>query len=175
MHNSHVRFTLSSFQPISPDICLAFTGICYVLFSELRYGPFTVTGMVRGKPAPYGALSRGTDSRSPAGRQGNRRSWSGDRAGRRLRVKHRRIAVSRNGDPDPKRVRGRTGENVGCAQHAKDNGQSPHALAPWVRSPVRKCDGAVPRRDGSVRRQACDRDIYPGAARAGPVSRVSDR
>ena len=38
------------------------------------------------------------------------------------------------------------------------------------RSPVRNCGGAVPRRDGSVRRQARDRDVRPGAARAGPWS-----
>ena len=133
--------------------------------------PSVMTGRSRSR-ARWSVIAR-TDSRAPLGRQRDRHSGSGDRAGSRLRVKHRRIAVSRNGDPDSKRAPGRSGENVGRVQHAKDNDQSPHALAPGGRSPVRKCGGAVPRRDGSVRRQARDRDICPGAARAGPVSSVA--
>ena len=128
--------------------------------------PSVMTGRSRSR-ARWSVIAR-TDSRAPLGRQRDRHSGSGDRAGRRLRVKHRRIAVSRNGDPDSKRAPGRSGENVGRVQHAKDNDQSPHALAPGGRSPVRKCGGAVPRRDGSVRRQARDRDICQGAARAEP-------
>lgn len=44
IHDVHVRFTLSSFKPTYADICLAFTDICYVLFSQLCYAPFTVMG-----------------------------------------------------------------------------------------------------------------------------------
>jgi hypothetical protein len=90
--------------------------------------------------ARWSVIAR-ADGRAPLGRQRNRRSGSGDRAGSRLRVKQRRIVVSRNGDPDPKRVPARSGENVGRIQRAKENDQFPHALAPGGRPPVRKCGG----------------------------------
>jgi len=45
---------------------------------------------------------------------------AGDAASTRLRVNDRRIAVSRNGDPDLQHVPALSGENVGRVQQAKD-------------------------------------------------------
>jgi len=78
MHNGHVRFTLSSFHPIYADICLAFTGICYALLTELCYAPFTVMEGCEATPSVMigaghrldGALSRGATAARLSGGRG---------------------------------------------------------------------------------------------------------
>jgi hypothetical protein len=92
------------------------------------HDPVRMVGRSR-SAARWSVIAR-TDSRAPLGRQGDRHSGSGDRASRRLRVKHRRIAVSRDGDSDTQRGPAHAGENLGRIQQAKDNDQFPHASAP---------------------------------------------